>query len=55
MAFFIVTNGIPTVSVGFSSEQSLLFGGILTAINSLVNSETGMGQLDDIQAKEGLE
>ena len=53
MAFFIVNNGIPTVSLGFSSEQSILFGGILTAINSLTESETGMGQLDDIQAKEG--
>jgi hypothetical protein len=53
MAFFIVRHGIPTVSLGFSSEQSLLFGGILTAINSLTESETGMGQLDDIQAKEG--
>ncbi|MFX0208235.1 MAG: hypothetical protein ACFFDT_19780, partial [Candidatus Hodarchaeota archaeon] len=37
----------------FSSEQSLLFGGILTAINSLTQTETGMGQLNDIQAKEG--
>ncbi len=53
MAFFIVNHGIPTVSLGFSSEQSLLFGGILTAINSLTQSETGMGQLNDIQAKEG--
>lgn len=53
MAFFIVRHGIPTVSLGFSSEQSLMFGGILTAINSLTESETGMGQLDDIQAKEG--
>ena len=53
MAFFIVNHGIPTVSLGFSSEQSLLFGGILTAINSLTQSETGMGHLDDIQAKEG--
>ncbi len=53
MAFFIVNHGIPTVSLGFSSEQSLLFGGILTAINSLTKSETGMGHLDDIQAKEG--
>ncbi|MFX0016519.1 MAG: hypothetical protein ACFFB2_16410 [Promethearchaeota archaeon] len=53
MAFFIVSHGIPTVSLGFSSEQSLLFGGILTAINSLTQSETGMGQLNDIQAKEG--
>ena len=53
MAFFIVTHGVPTVSIGFSSEQSLLFGGILTAINSLTESETGMGHLNDIQAKEG--
>jgi hypothetical protein len=53
MAFFLVTHGIPTVSIGFSSEQSLLFGGILTAINNLTSSETGMGQLNDIQAKEG--
>ena len=53
MAFFIVNHGIPTVSLGFSSEKSLLFGGILTAINSLTQSETGMGQLNDIQAKEG--
>ncbi|MFX1538643.1 MAG: hypothetical protein ACFFDI_31030 [Promethearchaeota archaeon] len=53
MAFFIVNHGIPVVSLGFSSEQSLLFGGILTAINSLTQSETGMGQLNDIQAKEG--
>lgn len=53
MAFFIVHHGIPVVSLGFSSEQSLLFGGILTAINSLTQSETGMGQLNDIQAKEG--
>ena len=53
MAFFIVSHGIPVVSLGFSSEQSLLFGGILTAINSLTQSETGMGQLNDIQAKEG--
>ncbi|MHA2073157.1 MAG: hypothetical protein ACXACU_12830 [Candidatus Hodarchaeales archaeon] len=53
MAFFIVNHGIPTVSLGFSSEQSLLFGGILSAINSLTQSETGMGHLDDIQAKEG--
>ncbi|MHA2243967.1 MAG: hypothetical protein ACXADY_03280 [Candidatus Hodarchaeales archaeon] len=53
MAFFIVNHGIPTVSLGFSSEQSLLFGGILTAINSLTQSETGMGQLNDIQAREG--
>jgi hypothetical protein len=53
MAFFIVNHGIPVVSLGFSSEQSLLFGGILTAINSLTSSETGMGQLNDIQAKEG--
>lgn len=53
MAFFIVSHGIPVVSLGFSSEQSILFGGILTAINSLTSSETGMGQLNDIQAKEG--
>jgi hypothetical protein len=53
IAFFIVSHGIPTVSLGFSNEQSLLFGGILTAINSLTESETGMGQLNDIQAKEG--
>ncbi|MFX0182418.1 MAG: hypothetical protein ACFE95_04970 [Candidatus Hodarchaeota archaeon] len=53
MAFFIVSHGIPTVSLGFSSEQSLLFGGILTAINNLTSTETGMGQLNDIQAKEG--
>lgn len=53
MAFFIVNHGIPTVSLGFSSEQSLLFGGILSAINSLTQSETGMGHLNDIQAKEG--
>ncbi|MFW9904145.1 MAG: hypothetical protein ACFFFH_07430 [Candidatus Thorarchaeota archaeon] len=53
MAFFIVNHGIPVVSLGFSSEQSILFGGILTAINSLTSSETGMGQLNDIQAKEG--
>ncbi|MFX0125799.1 MAG: hypothetical protein ACFFAE_19410 [Candidatus Hodarchaeota archaeon] len=53
MAFFIVNHGIPVVSLGFSSEQSLLFGGILSAINSLTQSETGMGQLNDIQAKEG--
>jgi hypothetical protein len=53
MAFFIVSNGIPTVSLGFSNEQSVLFGGILTAINSLTQSETGMGQLDDIQAQNG--
>lgn len=53
MAFFIVSHGIPTVSIGFSSEQSLLFGGILTAINSITQSETGMGQLNDIQAEEG--
>jgi len=48
-----VNHGIPAVSLGFSSEKSLLFGGILTAINSLTEAETGMGQLDDIQAKEG--
>ncbi len=53
MAFFIVSQGIPVISLGFSSEQSILFGGILTAINSLTQSETGMGQLNDIQAKEG--
>ncbi len=53
IAFFIVNHGIPAVSLGFSSEKSLLFGGILTAINSLTQAETGMGHLDDIQAKEG--
>ncbi len=54
MAFFIVNHGIPTVSLGFPSEQSsLLFGGILTAITQLTESETGMGQLDDIQAQNG--
>ncbi|MHA2390153.1 MAG: hypothetical protein ACXACW_15640, partial [Candidatus Hodarchaeales archaeon] len=53
IAFFIVNHGIPTVSIGFSNEQSVLFGGILTAISSLTSSETGMGLLDDIQAEKG--
>lgn len=53
MAFFIVNHGIPTVSLGFSSERSMLFGGILTAINNLTEAESGMGYLNDIQAKEG--
>jgi hypothetical protein len=53
IAFFIVNHGIPTVSIGFESEQSVLFGGILTAISSLTSSETGMGLLDDIQAEKG--
>ena len=53
IAFFIVNHGIPTVSIGFSNEQSVLFGGILTAISSLTSSETGMGMLDDIQAQNG--
>ena len=53
IAFFIVNHGIPTVSIGFSNEQSVLFGGILTAISSLTSSETGMGMLDDIQAEKG--
>ncbi|MHA1215055.1 MAG: hypothetical protein ACTSPG_07140 [Candidatus Hodarchaeales archaeon] len=53
IAFFIVNHGIPTVSIGFPSEQSLLFGGILTAISQITQSETGMGQLDDIQAQNG--
>jgi hypothetical protein len=53
IAFFIVNHGIPTVSIGFSNEQSVLFGGILTAISSLTSSETGMGMLDDIQAQKG--
>jgi gas vesicle protein len=53
IAFFIVNHGIPTVSIGFSNEQSVLFGGILSAISSLTSSETGMGMLDDIQAEKG--
>jgi hypothetical protein len=53
IAFFLVNHGIPTVSIGFSDEQSILFGGILTAISSLTSSETGMGMLDDIQAQNG--
>jgi len=53
IAFFLVNHGIPTVSIGFESEQSILFGGILTAISSLTSSETGMGMLDDIQAQNG--
>ena len=53
IAFFIVNHGIPTVSIGFSNEQSVLFGGILTAISSLTSSETSMGMLDDIQAEKG--
>jgi len=53
IAFFLVNHGIPTVSIGFSNEQSILFGGILTAISSLTSSETGMGMLDDIQAQNG--
>ncbi|UCE12711.1 MAG: hypothetical protein JSV04_11015 [Candidatus Heimdallarchaeota archaeon] len=53
MAFFIVNQGIPTVSLGFSSEQSMLLSGILTAINNLTQAESGMGHLNDIQAKEG--
>jgi hypothetical protein len=53
IAFFLVNHGIPTVSIGFSDEQSILFGGILTAISSLTSSETGMGMLDDIQAQKG--
>ncbi len=52
-AFFIVRNGIPNTTLGFSEHESVLFGGIITALNDLTSAEVGIGRLDIIEAEEG--
>lgn len=52
-AFFIVRNGIPNTTLGFSEHESTLFGGLITALNDLAAAEVGIGRLDVIEAEEG--
>ena len=52
-AFFIVRNGIPNTTLGFSEHEGVLFGGIITALNDLTSAEVGIGRLDVIEAEEG--
>ncbi len=52
-AFFIVRNGIPNTTLGFSEHQGVLFGGIITALNDLTSAEVGIGRLDVVEAEEG--
>ena len=53
LAFFIVQNGIPVATLGFSEQKGIMLGGILEAINNLTSHEVKMGKLSEIHAKSG--